>query len=340
MAALQLAEDVPDRLVAVLSQVGRLSVQRGPANVLRAEDGRSWPVALFPGIAPLAQATAHVLGHRRAEGEVPLVVAHRLLANVKEELERAGVSYADATGAAHVEAPGFLLHLEPTARGRSAAAVTAPRGWGAVGVRIVQVLLAARGEQWSVSGLAAAAGTSIGQAHNVLARLDTEGFLQSSGRPRLRSVTDPTDLLDWLGSLPAATKMHRRLSTYLYAPDPGGLVTRLAGRAHGAGTPWVLTGAAAAQVMGAPTVTSLPTILVRVDPETDLTETARQLRLEPVDDGGNVLLIADVGLVGMHASQHVGSAVVAPAVRIWLDLLTERRGDDAAAIFREGVLGY
>jgi len=81
-------------------------------------------------------------------------------------------------------------------------------------------------------------------------------------------------------------------------------------------------------------------IMVRVPAAIDLLQLAGALGLEPVDVGANVQLIADVGKVGLHGSQRHGPVSLAPAARIWLDMLSEPRGDDAAALFQEAILGY
>ena len=261
--------------------------------------------------------------------------------NVRVELEHAGCLYADATGSVHLEAPRFLLHREKESA-RTATTVPAPTGLGAIGVRIVQQLLEEPTRGWAVLELAQAAGASTGQSHNVLKRLEQEGFVteQGSGQHRRRHVSNPTDLLDWLARVPAARRVHRQLKTYRYAADPAALVSRLAHDATKADVPWALTGAAAARAMGASVVTALPVVMVRVPAAMDLLQTAGALGLEAVDVGANVQLIADVGEVGLHGSRHDGPVSLAPAARIWLDMLSEPRGEDAAALFREAVLGY
>jgi hypothetical protein len=263
------------------------------------------------------------------------------LPKVRAELEQAGCLYADGAGSVHLAAPRFLLHREKDSA-RFSTTVPAPRGLGAVAVRVVQQLLADPEREWTVVDLAQAAGASTGQSHNVLKRLEQEEFLQDrgSGQQRRRQVSNPTDLLDWLSRVPAARRVHRQLKTYRYAADPASLVTRLAHDATKADVSWALTGAAAARALGASVVTALPVIMVRVPAARDLLQVAGALGLEAVDVGANVQLIADVGEVGLHGAQRHGPVSLAPAARIWLDMLGEPRGDDAAALFREAILGY
>jgi hypothetical protein len=51
-------------------------------------------------------------------------------------------------------------------------------------------------------------------------------------------------------------------------------------------------------------------------------------------------LVLDVGELGLHGRVSSGSVYVAPPVRVWLDMLGEPRGEDAAALFREAVIGW
>ena len=95
-----------------------------------------------------------------------------------------------------------------------------------------------------------------------------------------------------------------------------------------------------ARVMGVSAVTALPVAMVRILPKPGLLEAAQTLGAEPAESGGNLLLVADVGEVGTRAALLNGPVAIAPEVRIWLDMLGEPRGEDAAALFREAVLGY
>ena len=193
-----------------------------------------------------------------------------------------------------------------------------------------------------VTELAKAAAVSAGQAHNVLSRLQREGLMGSIGMGQgvRRKVQNPTDLLDWLARVPAARKIHERRAAYLYAPDPDALTTRLSFHGVQSGQRYALTGTAAARVMGVTVVTALPVAMVRVPRKPGLVEVAKLLGTEPVDTGPNLNLIADVGEVGTRKINFNGPVAMAPPVRIWLDMLGEQRGEDAAALFREAAIGY
>jgi hypothetical protein len=341
LATIELDSKTPERTRDILGAVPRLEVKRGRSRTITVK-GVTYPLEVLQGIRPWAHVTAPlVAGLTEPEGRVPFVVAERLARNVRNALEDAGCSYADGTGAVHVELPDFLLHIEGP-RTRTQGVVSPPRGIGAVGVRVIQTILADPARDWTVTDLAKISGASTGEAHKVLQRLETEALVESmgKGRERHRRVVQSADLLDWLARVPAARKTHAKLNTYLYASDPETLIARLAHNAMQPAAPWALTGTAAARVMGVSVVTAIPLVMVRVPAKPDLRDTAKALGLEPVDSGANILLVSDVGAVGTHTVLYNGPVAMAPAVRIWLDMLDEPRGEDAASLFREAVLDF
>jgi hypothetical protein len=207
---------------------------------------------------------------------------------------------------------------------------------------VVQVLLADARRLWSVADLAREAVCSTGEAHRVMTRLEREGFLESHGRARSlrRAVADPGALLDWLATVPSARRIRERLHVYLYAADPADLITAIALRGAEADLAYALTGAAAAGVLGVTATTAMSVAAVRVAPDVPLLQACAALDAEPADRGANIALISDLGRLGVHARQNCGPPVVAPPVRVWLDMLGEPRGEDAAAMFREAAIGW
>jgi hypothetical protein len=316
-------------------------VRRGEPRLV--VDGRSWPLLLVPGgLRPYGLSSAPILKTLAGDDKVGLVVADRLPKHVRRELEAAGWAYADGTGAIHIDLPGVLLHVEPgrpTARG----GIPRPAGMGVVGVRVAQCLLGDPTRTWSVADLARQAACAAGEAHRIIVRLEGEGFLEASGRGKTlrRHVRDPGALLDWLATVPSARRVRERLDVSLYARDPMALVTKLSARALEADVLYAVTGATGAAALGAPVSTAVPITLVRVAPDVpSLAEAAQLLGVEPVDAGANMALIRDVGELGLNGRVSSGSVYVAPPVRIWLDMLGEPRGEDAAALFREAVIGW
>jgi hypothetical protein len=342
-AVVELDRKIPAQVGTILAALPGVSVTvvDGPSQL--AAGGRTYPLALIAGgLRPFARTTAPMLAalaDRRAE--LGFVVADRLPEHVRRELEEAGCAYADATGAAHITVPGFFLHIQGE-RARSRTVVPAPPGIGVTGVRVVQVLLSDVLRQWSVVDLARQASCSAGEAHRVIGRLEREGYLVARGRARSlrRTVADPGGLLDWLAAVPSARRIRERLYAYLYAPGSADLITAIASRGAGADLAYALTGAAAAHVLGVTATTALSVAAVRVAPDVPLLQACAALDAEPADRGANIALISDLGRLGVHARQNCGPPVVAPPVRVWLDMLGEPRGEDAGAMFREAAIGW
>ena len=100
-----------------------------------------------------------------------------------------------------------------------------------------------------------------------------------------------------------------------------------------------VTGSAAASLFGVgPNQVVLTT--VRVTPRVSLEAAAHALGAEITERGPNVCLIRDTGEVGCLNADLRSEIRVAPAVRVYLDLFSERRGEDLGVEFRERVLGY
>ena len=344
MAQLTLEVDktVPKATVAILRTIPGVTVNPNSGQNRLRVNGTSTPLAIVSGgLRPLAQATAPMLAALAGPDRVGFVVADRLPEHVRRELEKAGCAYADATGAAHIDVPGIFLHVEghPSRRQQQ---TPAPRGIGVVGVRAIQTLLAEPDREWSAAELGISAACSVGNAHNVLRRLEDEGFLAAQGRARTlrRRVTKPGELLDWLSLVPAARRIRERLHTFIYVSDPDKLTTVISKYALDAQLVYAFTGAAAARIWGAGATTAIPITMLRIHPDVPLGEASEMLHAEPVDSGSNVLLVRDFGEVGVHGRARNGPAAMALPVRVWLDMLGEPRGEDAAALFREAAIGW
>ena len=341
LVRIQLPDGRHSRPGAMLAALPRVAVDVGDRLTITA-GATTLPLEIVPASRAALPARQKV---EDAVGEalpLVLVVAERLATSARDALEHGGHSYVDGTGAAHIEIPGFVLHYDQAAKAPRTSAP--PPGLGVVAVRLIQLLLAEPDRDWRVIDLAASARSSTGQAHNVLRRLETEGLVDARGTgPTMRrTVTEPTAMLDWLARIPAARRLHATIGAYLYAPDPDALIERLARSAREAGITWALTGAAGARAEGFTTMTALPVAMVRTPTPSGpaLGDVLKLFGAEPAASGGNLMIVRDVGDVGTHHASRNGDAIVAPPVRLWLDMLSERRGEDAADQFRETVLGF
>lgn len=338
---LELDKTVPPVTEAILAEIPGIQVRSNrPISRLRLE-GTSVPLAVISGRPwPLAQATASLIAHLGGPGKLTLVVADRLPVHVRRELEKAGCAYADGTGAAHFDVPGLLLHVEGRASRRIGG--TSTSGLGVVGVRAVQTLLANPSHHWSVPDLSRASASSIGQAHRVFRILEENRLVTVVGNARSlrRRIDKPGDVLDWLSMVPAARRIREVLDVFMYSKDQSALTTHVCKYAFDAQLVYAFTGAAAARIWGAGATTAIPVTMIRIHPKTGLNIAAQKLHAEPVDRGANIRLVRDFGELGIHDRAWNGPAAIAQKVRVWLDMLGEARGEDAAALFRESAIGW
>jgi hypothetical protein len=255
---------------------------------------------------------------------------------LRAALEAKGISYADARGDIHLVAPGIFVHVD----GR--ATPLRPRvdtRLGSVGVRATQALIENAGQIWSVADLTAAAHVSAGQAHRVMLILEDSGLLEAdgSGPSKRRHVRDAGELLDWLAEQPTSSRVGRTIGSAFYARNPQDLAHRASSSLDAARIDHAFTGSLAATLLDAGP-TAVPRATLRISPEIDLESAAQALGAELTERGANLTLRADTGMVGTVGRRRHEDVWIAPDTRIYLDLLGERRGEDAAAHFRELVL--
>lgn len=340
-ATITLEPDVPNRTKDILTTLPGIDVLPDQEQTTLRVNGWTRSLTLVSGgLAPLARATAPMLAALSGDN-LGFVVAERLAEHVRSELEKAGCAYADASGAAHIDVPGLYLHTDGRPRQRRTLAPTPP-GIGVVAVRTIQALLANPDHTWDARDLAHSAACSLGEAHRVLNRLQHENLISAHriGRTLRRTIPNPGELLDWLATVPSARRIRERQYAYLYESDPGKLSTSISAYAFQNHLHYAFTGIAAAHMWGAKVTTSIPVTMLRIAPDVPLSEATSMLQAEPVDSGANLLLVRDLGEVGTHGRQFNGPAPLAPPVRVWLDMLDEQRGEDAAALFREAVIGW
>ncbi len=298
--------------------------------------GRRHPLTLHPLPAALGDTELRDFIARLPPRPGTLVVGSLIPRRARSLLEASEAGYLDSRGNLHLVSGAGVIHVEasPGASRERAA------GLGAHGVRAIQALLVNAGPV-SVSGLATRVSLSLSQTHSVLELLEASGLVQSTGTgpSRRRLVADRTALLDWLQAQPVARRAEQRLDVAVYARRPEELWALVEGKLAGAGVRHALTGGAAAALFGFGPSNVL-TSAVRIDPDLRLETVAATLGARPTERGANLRLLRDTGRVGTGLTEERDSIRVAPQVRIYLDALGERRGEDVAQQFREAVLGF
>ena len=271
-----------------------------------------------------------------------LLVAGATTAEAREILERHGVAVVDGLGNAHVELPGLLVHTEGQ-RGRR---VDAPRprtharlaGKGGVAA---QALLLQPTRDWKVQDLAAEAGVSIGLAHRVLARLETEGLVaaEGAGPRRVRRVADPTALLD-LWAEENTDRSVQRMRAYRLAREPRELTDAVSVGLDAAGIDHAVTGAAAAARI-APFITAVPVAEVWVDSVAAVEEAAAATGAEVAETGHNLAFVQANGDEPLAFRSRVDGIWAVNPFRLFYDLRNDpRRGHEQAETLRREVIGF
>jgi hypothetical protein len=283
------------------------------------------------------------LDQQRGPGNpISLVTGSYIRANLREELERRGLGYLDRRGNFHLPWQNGIVHIEasPAMRRAGADPELHVAGLGVHGVRAVQALLS-EGHDQQVSHLAGVAELSLSRTHSVLRLLESEGLVRVTGKgpATRRHVIDKSRLLDWLAAQPVARRRERQLSVAIYARTPSEAWSLVTNRLDRAQIPHGLTGAAAVAALGAG-ATSVMMSPVRISPHFSLEDAATALEAEKTERGPNVRLIRDTGMLGSAHTIERDRIRIAPLVRVYLDALDERRGEDIAQNFRERVLGY
>ena len=339
---LRLASSAPPGLAAALSHVPGLRVRRDARRSSVRHGTQEWRLELMfrSGVDDAKLVESLSLDVDEDTGDsLPIVVAASLPRSLRRELAERRISYADARGHLYLRAAGLFLYVDvPSAA--AAPATGRISGIGLVGIRAVQVLVMAPDHDWAVAELAEKAEVSVGEANKVLTLLERDQRIETHGRgpSKRRRIRDLGGILDWLATQPRARRVYRHLTCNLYARTPAELARRASRSLDAADISHAFTAGLAAMLLGSGP-TSVPRSTMRVDPDHSLEAVADALGAEVTERGANLTLWSDDGLVGTHGRTQHEDAWVAPAVRVYLDLLSDRRGADVAAHFREVVLG-
>ncbi len=279
---------------------------------------------------------------KTTKGALPVVVGAVLPKPLRHVLEEQEISYVDGRGGLHLVAPGLLLHVDQKPTNPPRVPVGTINVIGQTSIRALQVMLTEPNREWKLIDLNREGAMSLGQAHKLLSLLDREMLAKATGEGpyKRRTIPQPGLLLDWLVAQPSSRKVYEHLECTLYARSVPDLLGKVSRALDGEKIAYAWTGAAAAAILRAGP-TSVPRAALRVDPDCPLPQVLDLLGAEPVDRGANLVLWRDTGRVGIiGAARSDDGLILASPIRVYLDLLGERRGEDAAAHFREVVIGF
>jgi hypothetical protein len=269
-----------------------------------------------------------------------LLVAGDTTAEAREILERHGVAVIDGIGNTHVELPGLLLHTEGRRQRAVVQTGSAARLAGKGGIA-AQALLLQPDREWHVQDLAEEAHISVGMAHRVLARLETEGLVEAEGAGprRVRRVTDTTALLD-LWAEENQDRGVRRIRAYRLAREPRDLVHAVSAALHKAGIKYAVTGAAAAASV-APLVTAVPVAEIWVSSAAALDDVVPAAGAELADAGHNLVFAQANGDEPLAFCRELDGVCTVNGFRLFYDLRNDpRRGREQADVLRREVIGF
>lgn len=283
-------------------------------------------------------------GHGRNQGSIPVVAARRLSRGARQELDERGISWADLTGSARIEAePGlFVYRMLPSVNREFAPVIRWSRSAGAVAETILHMTLVRRADIDVIDAFALSefSGYSYAQVNKVLQEFESVGYIAKTGAERgtnaRRRLIDPSRLLsDWAGWFRRRDLSVVEMNTVWR--DVNESLEHLSMRASG---PWAVSGWFAADAI-APFSTSVPSLATYIEPY------AFENTVDSLIEQGGFGYATERGRFSIaQAERHVlrlsepraGTMLVSP-IRVYGDLLRSGvRGEEAAEHLREAIL--
>ena len=259
---------------------------------------------------------------------IPTIYCPVISPRVAGMCREAGVSYFDGHGNAHLEAPGFLVHVE--SQGRRAKTTRMDDGvdpFASKSSRLTRVLLGSPGTLWQVQTLAKQAQISMGLASRIKDALLYQRFLEPVGG-RFR-VQRPRELLEaWADHYtPPATIV----PLYLMG-SPAEVEDRIAKWSTDHHVDYALTQFSGAWRVAPMVRYQRSTIYLALDPAVTLMDDLiHDLGAKRVESGANVslwLTLDPAVFFGARQKDHM--QIVSP-VQLYLDLKGQAgRGQEAA----------
>ncbi|HEY1379972.1 MAG TPA: hypothetical protein VGF55_24430 [Gemmataceae bacterium] len=278
---------------------------------------------------------ARAYAQKESPGAIPLVVVPFMGPSGREACDEAKVSFVDAAGNAHIEAPGLLVHVEgkpnrSPAPGRPSS-VFAPRS-----SRVARQMLLDPQRWWRQKDLADKTRLGRGFISRIVARLAEDGLLDRSDDGEVRP-SDPDLLLDaWKDEY--EFRRHHIIAGHTPARSGEELAGRIADAADRYGHEYAFTGLPAAAALAPFAAFRLAAAYFREHPSDGFLES---LGFHAGERGANTWLIlpADDGV--FDGAKEVRGRTCVSAVQAYLDLLhMPERANEAAEHLREVCLKW
>jgi hypothetical protein len=278
---------------------------------------------------------ARMFAQGASPSAVPLVAVPFMGPSGRRACDEAKVSFIDAAGNAHIEAPGLLVYVEGKRdrspnRGRPSS-VFAPRS-----SRVARRLLLDPGRSWRQKELAEETRLGRGFVSRIVARLAEDKLIERTEAGLVRP-SDPNLLLDaWKDEY--RFRRHHVIAGHIAARSGEELVDRIIGVARKHDIEYALTGLPAAAALAPFAAFRLAAAYLRRAPtEPFLTS----LGFHREERGANTWLVlpADEGV--FDGSKSLGGRMCVSAVQAYLDLLhMPERAAEAAAHLRQVCLKW
>ena len=278
---------------------------------------------------------ARRFAHEKGPKAIALVAVPFMGPSGRQVCEAAKISFADAAGNVHIEAPGLFVHVEgrpnPSPVLGRPSAVFAPRS-----SRVTRLLLLDPKCWWLQKDIAEAASIGRGFVSKIVARLKSDSLLDANDDGRVRP-SNPNLLLDaWSDEYDF--KRHRIVAGHVSARSGEELADRFADAARKHDVEYGFTGLPAAAKLAPFAGFRLVAAYLRRPPQDAL---LKYLGFHKEDKGANTWLMvpADEGVFA--GSQEISGHVCVSAVQTYLDLLNmPERAKEAAEHLREVYLKW
>ncbi|WP_309708578.1 type IV toxin-antitoxin system AbiEi family antitoxin, partial [Armatimonas sp.] len=270
-----------------------------------------------------------------APEEILFVAAPSLTAASRQWLQAEGVGYFDLNGHLFVHAKGIYILREQMAAKAQPSRSSEPDIFQGKTACVLHALLQSPNQAWHVTELAQEAKVAAGTALKVCETLEKMLWMERSGRGPLstRKLTAPDALLDaWAAK--HRLKDYDIQRYYRWSGSLEELALALGESLEQKGIPYAATLTLGA-LHRAPHLSELSELAFLLPAQADLTALVAEHKLQPAEEGANVLFLRTKTDGAFLYRQHCEELWVASDVQLYLDLwASPGRGKEQAAHLR------